>query len=272
MSLILLVSLITGAYGLCPPYPMGNGSTTLSQPTFVTTITIPVRPGSLSGNHTSSIVFMPFPTGANRGIGASTTSPIIGNLSNNATEPTCRANCSNPAIQTPRWTPVAFSSVPWSTDENPSLPSVMTIWPWPNNTSPSETSLPPPPEVPTYTPTNQTITSTVNVTVNLGASGCSSSRWITTTLPSTSISQTTSFPTSSSGGLFSVQNISPTTSGGNATTSHTVHAGRIPIADTRPGSLDQSPSTDSPSTVPITSFATPTTTPTTTIKVHPVTD
>ncbi|KAI1086203.1 hypothetical protein F5B19DRAFT_501879 [Rostrohypoxylon terebratum] len=99
---ILLISLIPLAYGLCPPYPMSNASTTLWQPTFATTTTISVGTGSPLGH----------------GIGVLTAAPAVANLSSNIIGP------SSPAIQTP----VVFSSVPWSTDDDLSLPTVTTIW------------------------------------------------------------------------------------------------------------------------------------------------
>ncbi|KAI1209370.1 uncharacterized protein F4807DRAFT_91590 [Annulohypoxylon truncatum] len=271
MFIILLISLITSVYGLCAPYPMGNDSTTLSQPTFATTVTISVRPGSRRNNHTGSVVSAPYPTGANRGIGA-LTSPAVANLSNNATGPSCGWNCSSPTIQTPVPSPVVFSSVPWNNDDDPSLPSVITIWPWPNTTSP-DTSSPPPPEVPTYTPTPRTTTTTVNVTGTLGILGCSSSTLVTTTTSSVPVSQSTGIPIASNGGPLNSQGPSSTTSGSNTAADNTAHAGQAPAANTGPGTLDQQPNTSSSTSVPITStLTTPTTTPTATVRVIPVTD
>ncbi|XDG09695.1 hypothetical protein ABKA04_009310 [Annulohypoxylon sp. FPYF3050] len=212
---------------------MSNGSTAPWQPTFATTITISVGTGSPS----------------DRGIGALTTAPAVANLSSIAT------GASSPEIQTP----VVFSSVPWSTDDDPSLPTVTTIWPWPNNGTPPDASSSP--TTPLSTPTPPKFTTTVIIQVNHSSMGLSSSTSGTTTSSSAFTSQSTGSPTPSSGASPSSQVASSTTVGGNVSINNIPHGG-IPGANTGPP-LPM---------IPTISTFTTSTTPTATIKVHPVTD
>ncbi|KAI1099388.1 hypothetical protein F4804DRAFT_337298 [Jackrogersella minutella] len=275
MPIMLLTSLMPSVLALGIRYPVRNTSALSSLAPFSNTTTIAIQPflplsnsvGALP-NITLSTVSQPCLAGKVSGIDAVATSSNTTNVTTNATGPACGYNYSDTSIQNSVLSPIYFTSVPYSTDEASGMPTITTIWPAYSSISPEDLSMPP--EAYGDTSISSTILPTVNASQSSGGPGGNALPPITATNPPTPISQSNGISIPVNTGSLSIQPSPSAKSGGNHTINSTRIINQTPTKNDSSGHSVQYPYAVHSITIPV--VTTPTTTPTDTVKVIPVTD